>query len=110
MKRTLAALTLSVATPSFANFAPPAEIKTICLGVYESANGAQYAGSCDESKNNEITGAALLENGCAEGQIAVTASRYESPKGATAQKGKAKEESKFDVQIKSCFAPNIAQL
>lgn len=108
MKRSvsLAALALSVSTPSFALMMPPVKTKTICLDSYEGAEGAKYAGNCDQAGNNAEAGVALLENGCAEGQIALTSVAYPSYPINNSKK----EELKFDIEIRSCLPPNVAQL
>lgn len=108
MKRTVAALALSVSTPSFALMMPPTKVKTICLDSYESEAGAKFAGNCDQAANNTELGLALLDNGCAEGQIAVTSAGYTT--FTKKPKHKAKEELKFDIEIRSCLPPNVAQL
>ena len=100
MKKTITALALSAASSSaFALMAPqnPEEIvtKTICLNVYQDAKGVSYAASSDATVNNEFYKVALLENGCAEGQVALTATKINK---------------KFDVSIKSCVPVNITQL
>lgn len=100
MKKTITALALSAASSSaFALMAPhnPEEIvtKTICLNVYQDSNGVSYADSCDASSNNEFYNSPLLANGCAQGQVALTATKINH---------------KFNVSIKSCVPVNITQL
>lgn len=100
MKMTITALALSAASSSaFALQALPlpTEIKTknVCLNVYQDSQGVSFAASCDSSKNNEIAQVTLLSNGCAEGQVALTATSING---------------KFDIFVKSCMRPNIAQL
>ena len=97
MKKTIAAAALSASTSALALWAPPAEQRTICLDKYENESGAIYGGSCDQSANNETLGLELLENGCAEGQIAITSQRYHNSE-------------QWSVNIGPCLPPNVAQL
>jgi hypothetical protein len=98
MKKSIAVLALSASsTSAFAFMMQPQQTKTYCLSVYEGADGAKFASSCDESKNNEILGKDLLENGCAEDQVALTARKHKGQK-------------KFDIQISACLPPNVVQL
>lgn len=74
MKKTIAALALTAASsPAFALMAPVKATKILCLDAYENAQGAQVAGTCDQSANNAELGRAILTNGCAEDQIALSA-------------------------------------
>lgn len=109
MKRTVAALALSVSTPSFALMMPAVKVKTICLDTYESETGVKFAGNCDQATNNAESGVKLLENGCAEGQISLTSAAYPDFSQTPKQKGQ-EEEVKFDIEIRSCLPPNVAQL
>lgn len=79
MKRTVAAVALSISTPSFALMLPPSETKTICLDVFESENGVKYSGNCDQSENNVTLGAKILENGCAADQISYPQNEGDTP-------------------------------
>jgi hypothetical protein len=108
MKRTVAALALSISTPSFALMIPASATKTICLDTYESETGVKFAGNCDQTPNNKEAGVALLENGCAEGQISLTSFAY--PSYNPSAKQKKKQELKFDIEINTCLPPNVAQL
>lgn len=95
MKKTIATIALTASSSAFALMPQPAEIKTICLNLYENADGATYAGSCDEAANNVIRGDKILANGCAEGQASLTAVKYSQD---------------FDINIRACLPPNVAQL
>ncbi len=108
-KRTVAALALSISSPSYALMLAPVKTKTICLDVYESETGVKYSGNCDQSANNAELNLEILENGCAEGQIALTSVAYPDY-SAPKKKAKKEAEPKFDIEIKACLAPNIAQL
>ncbi len=108
MKRTVAALALSISTPSFALMMPATATKTICLDTFESEAGVKYAGNCDQAANNKELNLAVLENGCAEGQIALTSVAY--PTYNQSAKQKKKPELKFDIEINACLPPNVAQL
>ncbi len=114
MKRTVsaAALALSVSTPSFALMLPPTATKTICLDTFESETGVKYSGNCDQAANNKELNLPLLENGCAEGQISLTSVAYPSFSEAPKKKKKQEpaQELKFDIEIKACLPPNVAQL
>ncbi len=61
--------------------------KTYCMSIYETSDGSQRLGSCDNSINNDLARLELKDNKCAEGQAAFTS---------------------VDVKIKSC--PSFAQL
>ena len=95
MKKTIATIALTASPSAFALIGPGGETKTVCLNTYETAEGLLYAGSCDEAPNNEELGLEILENGCAEGQIALTARKF----GET-----------WEPQIASCLPPNVVQL
>jgi hypothetical protein len=100
MKKSIAALALSASSASAFGllFEPQnTEIKTICLGVYEDEQGVKYAGGCDEANNNGLLSKPLLSNGCAEGQIALTAKKWPNAE-------------RFDIEIASCLPPNVVQL
>lgn len=96
MKKTVAALALSASSSAAFALSPmPQATKTICLDVFEDANGLQNSGNCDEARNNEIRGVRILENGCAEGQIALVARKFSN---------------RFDIEIHPCLPPNVVQL
>ena len=97
-QKTLAAFAVT-ASSAFALIGPmpAAEFKNICLAVYDNADGAKWAGQCDQTRNNEIKGLELLENGCAEGQISLTATKHQPSE-------------RFDIEIYSCLPPNVVQL
>lgn len=107
MKKTISAtiVALSSATSVLALWAPaPVESKTYCLGMYDIQNAEEgspvyMAGTCDASYNNAYYQTPLLDNGCAEGQIALTTHRYGGG-----------EEGEFPIQIGSCMPPNVTQL
>lgn len=102
MKKTtiaVAALALS-ASSSFAIIGPGHDryvTKTYCLGTYSYGDGSMNAGTCDETNNNAMLNLPRMENGCAEGQMALTTS-------------KRVREANFPIQIRPCLDPNIVQL
>ncbi|RZA25960.1 MAG: hypothetical protein EOP10_05185 [Proteobacteria bacterium] len=112
MKRTVsaAALALSISTPSFALMLPPSATKTICLDSYESETGAKFAGNCDQAANNKELALPLLDNGCADGQIALTSVAYPASFVQNSPKQKKNTKLKFDIEINNCLPPNVAQL
>jgi hypothetical protein len=80
MKKTIASLALlaSVSAHGIAPFGPgqksaprPQPAKKVCLGLVQHDDGSYQAGSCDRTEYNGMIGAELLENGCAEEQVAV---------------------------------------
>lgn len=91
---TIAAFALT-ASSAFALIGPDTTTKTYCLDQYESDKGVSYTGSCDQTANNKALGKVLLENGCAEGQSALTALSFGG---------------KFDIEIASCMPPGVVQL
>lgn len=100
MKKSITVLALSAAsTSAMALVAPPrpgqVSIKTYCLEVYESADGAKNASSCDESANNVRRHAVILDNGCTEDQVALSTRVFNG---------------KPQINISSCLPPNVAQL
>ncbi len=101
MKKTisLAALAISASTSSFALIGPPTDMmtKTYCLETYTDMSGGMIAGTCDESANNVHRGAQIGENGCAEGQIALTTS-------------KTRRDAHYPIRIRQCLPPNVVQL
>lgn len=97
VNKTVAALALSASSSAFALIAPPQDTKTICVSVYETADGVKYAGGCDEVRNNEAAGLPILENGCAANQIALTATRWSA-------------DLPYNIEIGSCLPPNVVQL
>lgn len=67
---------------------PRPVVQTYCLSQQQTASdGSMTVGSCDESERNQMMGSELMENGCAQDQVAIKAVR---------------------LQIKSC--PTAAQL
>lgn len=97
VKSKIAAMALSAASMAYGLTPPPAETKTLCLSVYEDADGVKRAGNCDNSHNNATLGLPILKNGCAENQISLMSFRY-------------KGSNKFTIQIHSCLPPNVVQL
>ncbi len=101
MKKTIgvAALAISASTASLAFFIPRdhIETRTYCLSVYEDEQGGQRAGSCDETNRNTYYQRELNAQGCAEGQVALSTSRYDS-------------QEEFPIRIGMCLPPNVAQL
>lgn len=95
LKTTIAAAALT-ASSAFALIGPGTESKTFCLDLMEDASGPAYVGSCDQTKNNKITGKEILENGCAEHQVAQTT--YRLPGG------------KYKFEIAPCLPPSVVQL
>jgi ribosomal protein S10 len=94
--KTVTAIALTASSTAFGIIGPrPVPTKTICLPAYESDQGALFAGSCDETRNNRDLNRPLLENGCAADQIAVTAFKYSR---------------KWNIEVQQCMSPNIVQL
>lgn len=75
------------------------EQKTVCLSVSEGSEGELYGFRCDQSLNNQTQGREIKPNGCAEGQVAIIATR---PRGSVNED--------FQPFFPSCLPPNIAQL
>lgn len=102
MKKTISIASLAIsASASFALIGPmpPGSTvsKTYCVETYQEPDGSMWAGGCDESMNNTQANTTVKENGCAEGQIAITTSKM-----AAAER--------FPIEIRSCMPPNFAQL
>jgi len=100
MKKSITAIALAASsTSAFALIAPNLgdEQKTYCVSTYEADDGSQYVSQCDETKNNERENRPLLQNGCAEGQAAISGFKRRS-------------EKKFNIEISACLPPNVAQL
>jgi hypothetical protein len=99
ISKTIAALSLTASSSAFGLMAPdqPVRTKTVCLNTYERADGSLELGTCDEAKNNRTERRPLLENGCAEGQAAMTVQKWASQPG-------------FTPQIAACLPPNVVQL
>ncbi|HYX36508.1 MAG TPA: hypothetical protein VE954_25655 [Oligoflexus sp.] len=99
LSKTIAALGLTASSSAFGLMAPdqPVRTKTVCLNTYERADGSLELGTCDEAKNNKTEGRPRLENGCAEGQAAMTVTKW------TTQQG-------FTPKIEACLPPNVVQL
>lgn len=99
MKKSITVLALSAASTAATAFPifPSSQVKfkTICLELYETAAGAKNASGCDAASNNASSHIPLLDNGCAENQVALT---------TRVVNGKA------DIKIASCLPPNVAQL
>ena len=97
--KTIAAFAFS-ASSAFALIGPGVgqiETKALCLDLFEGGDGSQYAGKCDQTRNNHVQGFELLENGCTINQVAITAvKRFGS--------------EKFDIEVRSCLPPNVVQL
>jgi hypothetical protein len=92
MKVSVASLAILVAsTPAFAIRGPDprVEIKEACITVHQGPGGTQYAGSCDETSNNELLKKKILANGCAKDQALFTS---------------------ISVELHSCPNPHIVQL
>jgi|SwirhisoilCB3_FD_contig_31_6346778_length_339_multi_4_in_0_out_0_1 hypothetical protein len=97
MKKTIAAMALTVASTGFALMPPVAQTKTYCLSQYEAADGSKVNGTCDNTANNQAAGLKNLANGCPAGQAALTAMKFQ---GGT----------QYDINIYSCMPPNVVQL
>jgi hypothetical protein len=96
--KTIAALSLTAAsTSAFGLMMPPVKTKTVCLDQFETNDGSLRLGTCDQSKNNRIKHLPKLENGCAEGQAAMTVQKWE-------------QNAEFFPNIPLCLPPNVAQL
>lgn len=98
MKKTIATIaiiasgsvSMAIARPPNPN-APKPVLKTVCLKISNTASDrSQTVGFCDQTNNNKRAQADLLENGCAEGQVAI--------------------KTYNQVAISSCMAPGIVQL
>ena len=80
MKKTIMALALTTASSSAFALTGPGfgaiASKTLCLDAYQNENGVSFAGACDQSANNVYNKAVILENGCAEGQIALVSLKF----------------------------------
>ncbi len=96
-KKTVALLALTISSSSFALRMQPIETKTVCLSSYELSDGSQRMGNCDESENNASLNKPVGENGCAENQVALTASKWRA-------------DQEFSPAIYSCLPHNITQL
>lgn len=99
MKKTisLAALAIS-ASSSFALIGPPSnnDVRMYCVSVY-GGQGSMVAGSCDETDNNRYYHREIMDNGCAEGQMAIYTS-------------KSRRQMRYPIEINMCLPPNVAQL
>jgi len=95
--KTIAVLSLAASSSAFALMLPPVKAKTVCLNTYETAQGSLHLGTCDEAKNNKTLDRPLLDNGCAEGQAAMTVQKWEA-------------QANFTPNISACLPPNVAQL
>lgn len=93
----IAAIALAASGTSSALVPAPLETKTICLSSYELNDGSILANSCNQAANNEELQLEILENGCAEGQIALTATRWN-------------QDQPWSIEIGNCLPPNVAQL
>ncbi|SMF79917.1 hypothetical protein [Pseudobacteriovorax antillogorgiicola] len=97
VQKTIAVMSLAVSASASA-FMPapqPTKTKTICLNSYELRDGSVNAGTCDESDNNYYDQREILDNGCAEGQIALKTKLVNG---------------KFDINVRSCLPTNVVQL
>jgi hypothetical protein len=95
--KTISAFVLS-ASSAFALIGPgPLDTKTICLSAHEDKDGVVFAGSCDQARNNKTEKKDILANGCAEKQVAVTATKTRSAK-------------EWSVKVYDCMPPHVVQL
>lgn len=101
MKKTisLAALTMSAATSTFAIIGPPVNQQTMtyCLDTYTDIHGGKTAGDCDQMANNRMINAPTGPNGCTQDQIALTTRKLS-------------HEREFPIRVRPCLPPNIVQL
>ncbi len=97
VKSKIAAVAISAASMAYGLTPPPVQTKTICLSVFEDAEGVKRAGNCDNANNNATLGLPLLSNGCAEDQISLKSVKYQGSKS-------------FTINIQSCLPPNAVQL
>lgn len=101
MKKTisLAALTMSAATSSFAIIGPPLDFQSVtyCLDSYTDVQGNKSASDCDQRENNRMTNARTGTNGCTASQVALTTTKL-------------RHEREFPVRIRACLPPNVVQL
>jgi len=96
MKKTItAAAALAASSSAFGLIGPVQESKTICLNTFVDENRLLYAGKCDEARNNIILDKPILKNGCAQGQVALTAIKLNG---------------QWNPQIQYCLRPNVVQL
>ncbi len=101
MKKTisLAALTISAATSSFAIVGPPMNIETTnyCLDYFADIHGNKSLGSCDQKPNNRMLNAITDQNGCTKDQAALFTSKRTT-------------ERDFPINVRPCLPPNVVQL
>jgi hypothetical protein len=72
--------------------APEPVVKTICMSTYSyNADKSIDLGGCDESPNNVAEKRKIMDNGCAEGQVALISIDDE-------------------IKIEACMPPGMAQL
>jgi hypothetical protein len=64
--------------------------KTVCLNAYQQQDGSISLGSCDAARNNVTLKKEILQNGCAEGQAAIT--------------------TRNKIAISACLPPGVVQL
>ena len=96
-KKTITTFALTAASLAFALTPPPVATKTMCLDTREDADGALRAGTCDQARNNETTGAKLLKNGCAEGQVSLVGVKYQGSQ-------------QYTINVPYCLPPGAVQL
>lgn len=93
MKTSLAISTLALvaSTQAMALIGPNPgrEAHKACLTITEDGADGMYAGNCDETNNNKRAGKTILENGCAQGQAALTT---------------------FEIKLPACRDPRVVQL
>lgn len=95
MKKTVAAIAILASTvasnamplPTDPNAPKP---KTVCLNMYQNQDGSVSLGSCDAARNNVVLKKQLAQNGCAEGQAAIT--------------------TRNKIAISACLPPGVVQL
>lgn len=93
MKKTITSVALMVASTQAMAFYPgQLENKTVCLSskIYKYEDGSKAIGNCDETNNNKDQNKQIKQNGCADGQIALTVHK--------------------DTAIQSCMPPGVVQL
>ena len=93
MKKTITSMALLVASAQAMALVPvQIEKKTVCLNskVYKYEDGSKVIGSCDETNNNIHLKKEIKQNGCAEGQTALSVTKQ--------------------TAIQSCMPPGVIQL
>ena len=77
MKKTIASVAMLVSSQAALAMPLPPDpskpkpvIVTSCIQVYEGEDGSKYGG-CDQSRNNQIQGLKVGQNGCTSDQVSL---------------------------------------